>query len=130
MNQSEFATHVMPTGILDDHETVAIMKAIAGEQVPNLAWDSVKLRSKRLPEILFGEQNKVTATSKGGISWRYYFAALFFIVSCTIFYQLEQKKKKRQRERDVNNWSEVLAYSGALVGAAGLAFWQSRKKRQ
>ncbi|CAB4038390.1 BTB POZ domain-containing 6-like [Paramuricea clavata] len=129
MNQSEFTTHVMPTNILYDNETVAIMKAMAGKKVPNLAWDLVKLRSKRLPEILFDEKNKVTATSKGGISWRYYFAALFFIISCTIFYQLAQEKQKRQRERDVN-WSEVLAYSGALVGAAGLALWQSRKKRQ
>ena len=146
MNQSEFATHVMPTGILDDHETVAIMKAIAGEQVPNLAWDTVKLRSKRLPEILFGEQNKVAVTSNSGIWWRYYFAALFFIVLffivfCTKYYLHEQEKQKRQQEnlkrqqeRDENNWSEVLAYSGALIvgvgAAAGYALSQSGKKRQ
>jgi hypothetical protein len=169
MNQSEFATHVMPTGILDDHETIAIMKAIAGEQVPNLAWDTVKLRSKRLPEILFGEQNKVAVTSNSGIWWRYYFAALFFIVFCAKYYLHEQEKQKRQQEnlrrqqenqkrmqenqkrqqenqkrqlenlkrqqeRDENNWSEVLAYSGALIvgvgAAAGYALSQSGKKRQ
>jgi hypothetical protein len=71
MNQSEFATHVLPTDILDDREIVEIIKWMAGEQVPNLAWDTVKLRNKRLPEWL-------TATTKKSNSWTHYFGVFVF----------------------------------------------------
>jgi hypothetical protein len=71
MNQSEFATHVLPMDILDDHEIVAIIKWLAGEQVPYLAWDTVKLRNKRLPEWL-------TATTKKSNSWTHYFGVFVF----------------------------------------------------
>jgi hypothetical protein len=71
MNQSEFATHVLPIDILDDHEIVAIIKWMAGEQVPYLAWDSVKLRNKRRPEWL-------TATTKKSNSWTHYFGGFVF----------------------------------------------------
>ncbi|CAB4019462.1 BTB POZ domain-containing 6-like [Paramuricea clavata] len=70
MNQSEFATHVLPTDILDDHEMVEIIKWMAGEQVPYLAWDIAKLRNKRLPEWL-------PATTKSK-SWTHYFGVFVF----------------------------------------------------
>ena len=56
MNQSEFATHVMPTNILLDNETVAIIKTMNGEQVLDLVWDSAKLKSKRYPGKHNGNQ--------------------------------------------------------------------------
>ena len=73
MNLSEFATHVLPTDFLDDHEIVAIMRAISGEQIPNLAWDSVWLRSKRFHEVLTRP-----ATEKKSTSWTGYISVFFF----------------------------------------------------
>ena len=66
MNQSEFTTHVLPSDLLHDNETVAIMKAVGGEEVPSLVWDTVKLRRKRLPERL------TTTTWKMISSWTDY----------------------------------------------------------
>ncbi len=68
MNQSEFTTHVLLTDILHDNETVAIMKAMAGEEVPNLVWDTVKLRLKRLPERL----TTTTVKDSSSSSWTHY----------------------------------------------------------
>ena len=66
MNQSEFATHVMPTNVLLDNETVAIIKTMNGEQVLDLVWDSAKLKSKRHP----GKHNEeVKAKANANDSW-------------------------------------------------------------
>ena len=60
MTQTEFTSHVLPTDILNNDETVAVIKAMNGEQVPGLVWDSVKLRTKRFPKIeLLNHRNNV-----------------------------------------------------------------------
>ena len=66
MTQTEFTSHVLPTDILNNDETVAIIKAMNGEQVPGLVWDSVKLRSKR-----FRENNRLTTPSAKNSSFTY-----------------------------------------------------------
>jgi hypothetical protein len=70
MNQGEFTTHVLPSDLLHDNETVAIMKAMTGEEVPNLTWDTLKLRRKRLPEWF------TTTTWKKSSSWTDYLGVL------------------------------------------------------
>ena len=74
MNQSEFVTHVMPTDILQDNVTVAIIKLMAGKQVPNVFREFSKftLRRKRIAEW----QTKTTASESS--SWTDYFVAFGF----------------------------------------------------
>ena len=74
MNQSEFATHVMPTDILQDNETVAIIKLMAGKQVPNIfgEFSSFKSRRKRITAC-----NTRTPASESS-SWTDYFVAFGF----------------------------------------------------
>ena len=65
MTQNEFTSYVVPTDILDNDEIVAIIKAMSGEQISDLVWDSVKLRTEcRLPDQL-------TASAKSGSSLTY-----------------------------------------------------------
>ena len=74
MNQSEFTTLVMPTDILQDNETVAIIKLMAREQVPNILWkwSQSTLRRKRIAEW----QTRTAASESS--SWTDYFVAFGF----------------------------------------------------
>ena len=86
MNQSEFATHVMPTDILQDDETVAIIKLMAGKQVPNTLWGLSRftLRRKRIAEC------NIRTTTSECTSWTDYLVAfgfgyLFLFIKYLIF---------------------------------------------
>ena len=74
MNQSEFTTDVMPTDILQDNETVAIIKLMAGTQVPNIFGELSKsaLQRKRIAEW----QTRTAASESS--SWTDYFVAFGF----------------------------------------------------
>ena len=88
MTQSEFTSHVVPTDILDNDETVAIIKVMNSEQVPNLVWDSVKLRSKRFQEHEWLNTSSVKHSSMAyyiGIfnhlfAWSWIYCLLFIMV--------------------------------------------------
>ena len=86
MNQSEFATHVMPTDILQDDETVAIIKLMAGKQEPNTLWGLSRftLRRKRIAEC------NIRTTASECTSWTvnlvaFGFGYLFLLIKYLIF---------------------------------------------
>ena len=74
MNQSEFATHVMPTDILQNNETVAIIKLMAGKQVPDIFGEFSKFTSQR--KRIAEWQTRTTASESS--SWTDYFVAFGF----------------------------------------------------
>ena len=78
MNQTEFTSHVLPTDILHDNETVAIIKAMTGEKVTGLVWDSVKLKTKRFRE------NKQNVTPPAEINFFTSFLSIFFVSTIVV----------------------------------------------
>ena len=85
MNHTEFMTNVLPTDILYDNETVAILKAMTGEHVIGLVWDSVKLKSKRFPT---NEWLKIASGSAKDNSITHYFWIFFSNYFIHVFYYL------------------------------------------
>ena len=81
MNHTEFMTNVLPTDILYDSETVAILKAMTGEQVPDLVWYSVERRSKRFPK----NEGPNAPPAKSGF-FSYYFWIFFHYFLILIYY--------------------------------------------
>ena len=84
MNHTEFVANVVPTEILHDNETVAIIKAMIGEEVPGLAWDSAKLRSKRFPKNEWPTAPPVKENSfftyYFWIFWHYFLILIYYLI--------------------------------------------------
>ena len=83
MNHTEFMTNVLPTDILYDNETVAILKAMTGEQVPGLVWYSIKWKSKRSPK----NEGPNAPPAKSGF-FSYYFWIIFHYFLTLIYYSI------------------------------------------
>ena len=85
MNQSEFITHVIPTDILQDNETVAMIKLMAGEGVPDIAWKwtQFNLRRKRIAEsLIFTPKAKSSSWTGylGAFAFGYFFPLLSYFI--------------------------------------------------
>ena len=117
MTLNEFTKDVIVVDILEDHESIAIIKAIAGHHVPDLKWNTPGLRRER--------------KHAGGNWWAYFSGVLLVIVgglgglivlSCESYKNQsensEQMERKVIEECDATEFESDNSYMGRQYEAS------------